>query len=258
MDPNLNVRHRSRQHGLVFSIVLILAGVVFLGVNTGFLPTEYKPLFFSWPIWVIFAGLYCLLNRSFHNAIFLLTIGIFFIIPQISQSNPALGIPADFTHLYWPVLLIVAGVYIALSRLFWSSWFHHSHYHGKCDSHRWGSYNKWDSEDGCIHVNSSFESRKNIVLDPVFKGGDVECNFGEIILDLRKTSLPEGKTKLYIKISFGSVIIIVPDGWNVEVRGESMFGNFNDDRIAPSYNPNENRTLVIDGKCSFGECKLRD
>lgn len=258
MNQNLNVRHRPKQHGLVFSIILILAGVVFLGVNTGFLPTEYKPLFFSWPIWVIFVGLYSLLNRSFHNAFFLLTIGIFFIIPQVGQSNPALGIPVDFTHLYWPALLIIAGIYIALSRLFWPSCFHHSHYHEKCKPNRWCSYNKWENEDGLIHVSSSFESRKNIVLDPVFKGGDVECNFGEIILDLRKTTLPEGKTKLYIKISFGSIVIILPDGWNIEVRGESMFGNFNDDRISPSYNPNDIKTLVIDGKCSFGECKLRD
>lgn len=261
MDSNLKEKnhYHSRHHGLVFSVILIIAGTIFLGINTGFLPTEYRPLFFSWPIWVVFAGLYFLLNGSFHNAFVFLTVGVFFLMPEIGQSNPALGIPVNFIHLWWPILLIIAGIYFALCRLFWHPCCHrHVHSRKWSNSEHWNSYNKYKSDDGYINVTSSFESRKNIVLDPVFKGGQVDCSFGEIIIDLRKTTLPEGKTKLSITVSFGSVIVIVPDRWNVDVRGESMFGNFNDNRLTHYFNPDDNHTLVIDGKCSFGECKLRD
>lgn len=250
----LEKKHHHR-HGYVFSIVLILVGILFLAVNTGFLPILYKPLFSSWPIWCVFAGVYLLLNRSFFVATALLTAGIFFIIPQIGVINPELNIPANFTQLYWPVLLIIAGVYFVLARTFKTFCFA-GHVHDFCDSETFT--NKWESEDGYLRVNTSFDSRKNIVLDPVFKGGDVETSFGEVLLDLRKTNLPEGKTKLNIKVYFGSVVIIVPDTWNIQLNGDSMFGTFSDNRLSHTFNPEDNRILIIDGKCSFGECKLRD
>ena len=254
MDSNLKVKHHHR-HGLTFSIVLILVGIVFLGVNTGMLPMIYKPLFASWPIWVIAVGIISLFNRSWFPATVLLTLGTFFIIPQIGSMNPELNIPADFTHVYWPALLIVAGIFFALQKVF-KPCHHHKPFQKFCNSETFTS--KWDTEDGFLRVNSSFESRKNIFLDPVFNGGEVECSFGEVTIDLRKTTLREGKTKLNINVNFGSVIIIVPDGWNVQLRGDSMFGTFSDSRMSNSYNQEDTRVLVIDGKCSFGDCKLRD
>lgn len=247
-------KHHHR-HGHSFPIVLILVGLVFLAVNVGILPLVYQPLFSSWPIWCVFIGLWMLFNRSWFSSSFLLTLGVFFLIPQIGEINPELNIPPNFTHTYWPVLLIVGGIFFALARTFGKRWthkhfnkFHHSDvYTSKCES-----------EDGFVRMSSSFDSRKNIVLDPVFKGGDVECNFGEIILDLRKTNLQEGTTKLDIKVSFGSVIVIVPSEWNVRLLGDSMFGTFSDSRYTPTYHSENTKTLLIDGKCSFGECNIKD
>jgi len=245
-----------RNHGLTFSIVLILVGILFLGVNTGMLPILYKPLFSSWPIWSIFVGVYLMLNRSLFSASVLLTLGIFFIIPQIGDINPALNIPMDFTHVYWPVLLIVAGIFFAIGKLCFKSYCKNGHFGKICNADVYTS--KTENEDGFIQISSSFDSRKNIVLDPVFKGGRVDCSFGEIILDLRKTSLPEGKTNLAINVNFGSVVVIVPESWNVKLMGDSMFGTFTDSRFSPSFQQDDNRVLLIDGKSSFGECKLRD
>lgn len=245
-----------RNHGLTFSVVLIIVGMLFLGVNTGMLPILYKPLFSSWPIWSIFVGIYLLLNRNLFSASVLLTLGTFYIIPQIGEINPALNIPPDFAHVYWPVLLILAGIYFAIGKLFFKSYFKHGHFAKVCNTDTYTS--KFETEDGFIQISSSFDSRKNIVLDPIFKGGRIDCSFGEVILDLRKTSLPEGKTNLGINVNFGSVIVVVPDSWNVKLEGESMFGSFTDSRFSPSFQQEENRVLLIDGKCSFGECKLRD
>jgi len=262
MDSNFKSHHYHHQrHVIAFSIILILLGIVFLGLNIGFLPVMYKPLFSSWPIWCILLGLLVLFKRSYFLATVLLTLGIFFIIPQIGSMQPELNIPADFTHIYWPVLLIVAGIissggiYFALEKLFRPRCLHR-HFEKFCNSDL--HTGKFESEDGFVHISSAFESRKNIVLDPIFKGGEVDSNFGEVILDLRKTTLAEGKTKLNIKVSFGSVVIIVPDEWNVQLRGDSMFGTFSDSRLTQTYNAEDSRILIIDGKCSFGECKLRD
>ena len=244
-----------RLGGQRFSIILIVVGLVFLAVNTGLLPTMYQPLFSSWPIWLVFAGIYFLLDWSWFTGLTLLTIGIFYIIPQIGEANPALNIPANFRHLYWPALLVVAGIYFILTKNFskrpWADW---------RTQHKFEHFNNttMNSEEGYLQVNASFDSRKNIVMDPIFKGGNIECSFGEVVLDLRKTTLPEGNSLLNVNCSFGSILLIVPSDWNVKLQGDSAFGSFSDSRYSPSYNANSGSSLVIQGKCSFGEVKLRD
>ncbi|MCX6308264.1 MAG: DUF5668 domain-containing protein [Bacteroidia bacterium] len=244
-----------RHSGMRFSIILIVVGLVFLAVNTGLFPTMYQPLFSSWPIWLVFGGLYFLLDCSWFTGLTLLTIGTFYIIPEIAVVNPALNIPSNFGHLYWPALLVVAGVYFILTKNFgkrpWADWKTHT---------KFENFNNttMNSEDGYLQVNASFDSRKNIVMDPVFKGGNVECSFGEVVLDLRKTTLPEGNSLLNVNCSFGSIVIIVPSDWNVKLQGDSAFGSFSDSRYSPAYNSNSGSSLVIQGKCSFGEVKLRD
>lgn len=246
---------RHRNNGTRFSIVLILVGLGFLAVNTGLLPTIYQPLFSSWPIWLVFGGIYFLLDCSWFMGLSLLTVGTFYIIPEISAVNPALNIPADFAHLYWPALLVVAGLYFILSKNFgkrpWRDWKTYTHF----DDFNNTTVN---SEDGYLQVSASFDSRKNIVMDPVFKGGNVDCSFGEVVLDLRKTTLQEGKTKLNVNCSFGSIVVIVPSDWQVQIQGDSAFGSFSDSRYSPSFNSEAVSSLVIQGKCSFGEVKLRD
>lgn len=264
-EQRREIRNNYRLHhrfwgGFRLPIILILVGLVFLAVNTGLLPTIYAPLFSSWPIWLVFGGLFFLLEsslftgRTLFSGLLFLTLGTFYLIPQIGAANPALNIPENFTHLYWPALLVVGGLSFLLSRLFPGRYKTLGGFHKHFDKFN----TTVNTEDGFLDINSSFDSRKEIVLDPIFKGGNIDCSFGEVIVDLRKTTLQEGKTQLNVKVSFGSVHIIVPTDWNVQLKGDSAFGDFKDSRIAPSFNPNTTSSLVIQGKCSFGEFKLRD
>ncbi|HET9571929.1 MAG TPA: LiaF domain-containing protein [Bacteroidales bacterium] len=247
--------HHPKHHGTRFSIILIVVGLVFLAVNTGLLPTIYQPLFASWPIWLVFGGIYFLLDCSWFMGLSLLTVGTFYIIPQIGHANPALNIPENFAHLYWPALLVVAGIYFILSKTFGKHCWMGGNFHQRFEKFNTTTMN---SEDGFLNVNASFDSRKNIVIDPIFKGGNIDCSFGEVVLDLRKTTLQEGKTILNINCKFGTVIILVPSDWNVQLQGDSAFGAFDDSRYSPTYNSNSSSSLLIQGKCSFGEVKLRD
>ncbi len=245
----------ARHSGTRFSIILIVVGLVFLAVNTGLFPTMYQPLFSSWPIWLVFGGLYFLLDCSWFTGLTLLTIGTFYIIPEIGAVNPALNIPENFRHLYWPALLVVAGVYFILSRKYGKHCLTRFNFQKKFDNF---NNTTMSSEDGYLNINASFDSHKNIVIDPIFKGGNVECSFGEVVLDLRKTALAEGKSFLNVNCSFGTIVIIVPSNWNVQMQGDTAFSSFEDRRYAPSYNPNSGSSLLIQGKCSFGEVKLKD
>lgn len=237
-----------------FPLTLIIIGLLFLAVNTGTIPTMYQPLFRSWPMWVFFGGLFFLIQGAWFMATALISVGAFFVISMMGAINPALNIPLDFTSRFWPILLVIAGIYAIVAKLCCSS--------SNCCCGHFSDKNfqmsSYSTEDGVVNIKSGFDSRKHIVMDPIFRGGYVETGFGEVVVDLRKTSLPEGKTFLKVSVSFGSAQIIVPSTWNLQVRGESAFGSFVDARISPSFDPNSNSTLIIDGKCSFGECRIRD
>lgn len=243
--------HGHKRNGFGFAIVLMAVGIVFLFVNTGIIPSEYKSLLTAWPIWLVLAGLLTLFHRNIGTAATLLTIGIFFLIPYFGDIHPELGIPWNFTHLYWPVLLIIAGIFLLLERYFKHSFCYTAYWSKKATS-------TFSNEDGYVNIESTFDGRKNIFLDPVFKGGNIKCSFGEVVLDLRKTSLAEGTTTLYVDVSFGSAKIIVPNTWNVKVQGDAIFGAFDDHRLTHNYYPDEPRKLIISGKVAFGECEVRD
>jgi len=242
--------HKKRG-GFAFSLTLIIAGVLFLLINTGVIPTEYKTVLTAWPIWLILVGLFSIFHRNYGFGTVLLAVGAFFITPFVGAVNPQWGLQANFTYVYWPLLLIFAGIMLIVFRA------------GRCKrlffmGRDFKPTSTFENEDGYFHIESMFESRKNIVLDPVFKGGDVHCSFGEVVIDLRKTSLPEGTTKLFVDLSFGSVVIIVPDTWNVQIKGNAAFGSFTDNRLTKSFYPNETKRLTIEGKVAFGECELKD
>ncbi len=242
---------RHKKGNLGFALTLVAAGLVFLFVNVGIIPTEYKSLLTAWPIWLILAGIISLYHKNWGTTAVLFTIGIFFLIPYLSPIHPELNIPSNFTSLYWPVLLIIGGLLIALERIFKKNDFFYTNFAGTYSS-------KFDSEDGYINIESSFDGRKNIFLDPVFKGGSIKCSFGEVILDLRKTTLAEGNNNLNVNVSFGSVRVIVPSSWNVKVQGDAVFGTFSDHKITHDYNNDDNKKLIISGKVAFGECEVRD
>jgi predicted membrane protein len=246
-------RYHRHHHGISLAFLLIAAGLVFLGFNTGVIPLQYKSIFLSWQMLLIVLGFASLFKRHYFGGIVLFLIGGFFLLPVINQVNPNwLGpFPADFIHLYWPVLLIAAGAIVLLQWIFpaphrWKSVEHHHHH---------TDYQNYT--EGYINSNSVFGSGEHIVLDPEFKGGEINSVFGGVTLDLRKTSLKEGKTKLQISAVFGGVTLYVPESWNVELHTDCVFGGFEDKRFGSINEIDRSHTLVIYGSCVFGGGEIK-
>lgn len=239
--------------GLGFGLLLMLLGVLFLGFNFGLLPNELKWVIFSWPMILIFIGVVNLFKRHTYSGIILIIIGGFFLLPRIIDTYPNSfpGFDGNFTHTYWPLLLIAAGVLLIMSKLFDSKWgfakFNEKHHYHQ---------SKYVGTPGGFSKNSVFGSGEHIVLDPEFKGGEMNAVFGGITLDLRKTKLAEGETRLDINAVFGGVTILVPSEWYVETHLDTVFGGFEDKRMLKE--PlDTTRKLVITGACVFGGGELR-
>jgi predicted membrane protein len=90
-----------------------------------------------------------------------------------------------------------------------------------------------------------------------FKGGEVNCVFGEINLDLSEAQLAEGTHALEINTVFGGAVVTVPADWNIEVKRHEVFGRFSDRRPLAGFEVNENKKLVLVVTSVFGGGEIR-
>lgn len=243
--------------GLGFGLVLMVIGIVFLGSNFGFIPEHLRSIIISWQMLLIFLGVVNIFKQKYIPAMYLIFIGGFFMIPKIVN-----GVEGNFIHVYWPLLLIAAGIVILLQHFVGSKWGanpwtndHHRHHHHR--HYRNEDYTRWNGANEGFSKNSVFGSGDHIVLDPEFKGGDMNAVFGGITLDLRRTSLPVGETVLEVNAVFGGITIYVPNDWYVETHLDAVFGGFQDNRM-PKEPLDTTKKLIIVGSCVFGGGELRN
>lgn len=247
--------HRSGKITLAF--ILIAVGVILLGVNTGWIPAEYKRIFISWQMLLIVLGAVKFVKRHYFAGAILLIVGGFFITPLINKVNPDFFsfIPADFVQLYWPVFLIILGAFLFLRWLFPNSAMFGTCYGRR--SRRDMFHHHSTTTGGTVHIDNLFGGSEQIVLDPEFKGGEINSVFGGTKLDLRRTNLPEGTTTLEVNLVFGGAEIMIPPHWNVQLKIDTVLGGFEDKRYG-SESIDTSRKLLIKGSCVFGGGELKN
>jgi hypothetical protein len=72
---------------------------------------------------------------------------------------------------------------------------------------------------------AAFDDRDVRMPAGPFTGGTATTIFGDLDLDLRATTLPEGEAVLQVTTIFGDVDITVPPQWEVRVNGPEIFGS---------------------------------
>ncbi|MDD4971435.1 MAG: LiaF-related protein [Paludibacter sp.] len=255
--------------GMGFGLVLMVIGVIFLGFNSGIIPEKMKSILISWQMFLIFLGVVNLFKRQWIFGIILIVIGKFFLVPKIIEAYPTTfpGLDVHFVHFYWPILFIIAGIIIIVQRLLYPKWgfeswerkWHHHHHHQNHNRSYKYDHSRWSGNvngEG-FSKNSVFGSGDHIVLDPEFKGGELNAVFGGLTLDLRRTNLPVGETVLDVNAVFGGITIYVPSDWFVETHLDAVFGGFQDNRL-PKDPLDTTRKLIITGSCVFGGGELRN
>ncbi len=229
--------------------MLVLAGLLFLAFNFGWIDSALKPVLFSWPMLFIVAGIMKLSRRDPLMSLFLLILGFFFLLPRIAVAYPGIlpGLDAGFARTYWPFLLIILGVSL-IFRVFYAP------------RHRQGQQRLVTGEtasgvNGRIEKRVVFGGSESIFLDPVFHGGALSATFGGIVLDLRRTTLPEGETCLEVDATFGGIELYIPGDWLVETRFQTVLGGVEDKRLVST--PDYACKLILRGDLIFGGCEIR-
>ena len=238
--PYFCSKHRQMRK-IIFGLLLISAGVLLMLFNAGVLDPEYRHIIFSWPMILVAIGFMNIFSReSWFTGIMLFLVGGFFLIPHF------LLFPGNFTHSFWPGLLIIIGIMIIIRRTFFR---HHFHHH--FENH---STSEMKNDAGFIIINNVFSGGKHKLPSTEFKGGKISNVFGGTELDLTQATLAQGTNVLEISCVFGGANVIVPPDWVVTLQVSTILGGFSDKRpiIKNNTNSSTNRELIIKGSAIFG------
>ena len=246
---------------VVTGLLVIAAGVLLFLFNAGILNQVYKPVIFSWQMLLIALGFNGLFSRhSWFWSIILIMIGGFFLLPMLNIPGMAF-----LTGNVWTILLIFVGLVILFHAIFGRNHFHHrfERFRKRMEEKNWRHSNGWNqhkSEAGYLDLNYVFSGAKEKLNVEVFRGGDINCVFGGIELDFYDCQLAEGVSNLELNTVFGGTVLYIPKEWNVEIRGNQVFGNFVDLRPKSGFEIDKSRTLIIDTSSVFGggEIKSKD
>jgi len=244
-------------NGITFALLVVGIGCLLLCLNGGIFPIAWKCFFISWPMLLFVLGCSALCRIHYVSGIIMASIGTFFLVPRFSCIFPYTVFDETFLSTWWPVFIIIGGFLILFSILLKPKQFirrHHRRSKGCWEDNHVTTQS--DNSDGTINYKFVFSGTEQVILDPVFKGGNIETVFGGMELDLRHTSLSEGETFLYVKAVFGGVEIKAPDNWFIDVRSESFFGGVTDDRLK-SQQIDHSKKMIVVVNCAFGGVTIR-
>jgi predicted membrane protein len=216
-------------------VVLVGAGLVWLGANLNYIDEIVKEYIISWQALLIAVGIMGLLGRKsnlWFSVVLIFTGGLFL----FAKYNE---LPVDASLVFWPVILILVGLAF-LTKI--------------------GDLQKLRKEMVKNSVNGDVLDDTNIfggnkfnVTSKRFRGGQVTCIFGGSEIDLTNAELDEGDQKLELSCVFGGTKLIVPADWDVVVDVTGILGGVSDKRhIVTDKYVDYSRRLHITGACVFG------
>jgi len=247
--------HKDLEDGIMFAFLLIATGALMVCFNTALLNPVWKSFFLSWQMLVFVIGAIGISRLHYVWGTLFSAAGVFFLFEKATVIYPNIFFYENFTATYWPVIFIVLGIVIVLSYFVRPKKY--------CGRHPKGNWkegympNEHENIDGKINYRFVLSGTEQVILDPVFKGGTIETVLGGIELDLRRTTLPEGKTTLYINTVLGGVEISAPDNWDIEIVSKSFAGGVNDERQFKTKEADSSRKLVIVAKCTLGGITIK-
>ena len=110
---------------------------------------------------------------------------------------------------------------------------------------------------GYIERNYVFGGAREKLDMNDFRGGEINCVFGGLELDLTDAKLAEGVHYLEINNVFGGMVLYVPVDWKIEIRQTRFFGNFVDSRPKPNFTVDEKCVLLLEVNAVFGGGEIK-
>jgi predicted membrane protein len=239
------VGHSDSHSHVVFGIIVLLFGVIFLLENLGVFYS--RDIFHYWPIILIGVGIARIFDwRNSPNILWgvLITgIGAIFLAHSLGY------LPWNIWRFLWPLALIGAGAVMLMRGI---------------DSRGRTIVNPFDKDTSTISDNMLKEevifggiNRKIHTQD--FLGGKATAIFGGVEIDLRGAATTKDEIRIEANAIFGGVELMLPDAWEVVVRGTGIMGGFEDKTYpAPAAGGVKRPRVFIQGSAILGGVTVRN
>jgi len=220
-------------------LLIILAGFAILFHQLGVLPEKIESIIISWQMLLIFIGVWNLFySRSRIAGFIMIAVGGFFLLPDL------FALPYDFKRNFWPVLLIVIGLFILVKAL--------------PSKRRDFPVQPDGNPQEYIEETNIFSGSEKSFVSSDFKGGRITSIFGGSEIDLSGSHLAPGNHVLEVFYVFGGSSITVPNDWVVINKVTSILGGFSDKRrVDPAMISGAEKTLIIQGFVLLGGGEIK-
>ncbi len=229
-------------------VILLLVGTAFLLSNLGFfdihLVREY------WPVLLIIFGVAqaAFPRRGMHS---ILWGGGFIVVGGLLLAQTLGYIGGNIWEIIWPVWLIFLG----LSFLFRGR----AGFSGCAGAPPWGNWTPQTGTANRLNENTVFGGVKQRVDSQEFEGGYLSSVFGGIEIDLRGANTKLDEIHIQADAVFGGIDIMLPNHWDIVVRGAGVFGGFEDKTHPPTGAPGEKRPrVIVTGSAVFGGVSVKN
>jgi predicted membrane protein len=234
-------------------LALLVVGVVFLLTNLGvFYPEDVRTY---WPVILIPFGIGLAVFRP--GVMRRLWGGSIAVVGLVLLAHNLGYIHGNIWQLLWPVWLIFMGISFLLRAI------------------KGGGGQPWNAGDflppepgappngpasfpassgNMLNEVTVFGGVRRRIVSQEFEGGEVSAIFGGVEIDLRQAATKKEEVIIQLNAVFGGVELMVPDTWDVEVRGAGIFGGY-EDKTGPRREPpsgGKRPLLVITGEAVFG------
>ncbi len=209
---------------LIFSVFLMLAGIVFTLGNLGLLNARRYIRY--WPVVLIAIGVQKLLARSPWAALWLLLGG------WLLGSNLGV-IPIGFWDLWPGAPIFLVGAALA-----------------------WGAFRPRRAPeagpvtDDAVSILAVMGGVEQTNHARAFRGGDITAVMGGCGLDLRQAAMADGEAVIEAFALMGGIEVKVPEDWQVVCRGLPVMGGIESTAKAPKVE--SGKRLVINGLAIMG------
>ena len=225
---------------LVFGLALLALGALWTLDNLGLV--DAHEIVRWWPALLIAFGVAKLAGWSARRSAFMawlyIAAGAWLLLHAVGWVH--VGIAG-----LWPLLLIAIG-----ARLLWRA--------GDAPVPRSGrSKSTWSKgANGRVKMDVVMAGANRRSSAGPFRGGEINAVLGNIELDLRDATLPDGRTELEINAILGGVQLFVPRRWRIESRIASVLGSVLDHTTPDPGAGGE--VLVLLGNTALGGIEIRN
>ena len=203
----------------------------------------------AWPSFLLFLGVSGLIRRFNFFSCGCILFGGYFLIANLGIWQLDLG-----KELIFPIIVVLFGLFLLIDALNKSAKPGFKIYRRKHNKESGEKMCCEYTEDGeYFHYSLSFGDNTRIVSLSRLSGGEAECSFGDLTVDLSGCEEIADRCRINADCSFGSLTLRIPARYRIEPSSETAFGNI---RISGKPDADTVGTILLNADVSFGEINV--